>query len=172
MASIMDNTKPAVNTTEPAAAQNVEVTATQTQEDYEAKIAALEAEKAKAIEEGANWKLAALKNKGKTAPSDTEESEEERIERRVQEELSAKEVARIEAEKETLLKKLAKENKELKLANLNKTNTPPAAIGSHSEAQPMKDTLVTSDQLAAFKARGWTEKDIERYKKNLQRYAR
>ena len=61
--------------------------------------------------------------------------------------------------------------KELKLANLNKTNMPPASQGGHSEGQPVRSTAVTSEQLAAFKARGWSDKDIERYKKNLQRYS-
>jgi hypothetical protein len=168
MASIMDDTKPAVNTTEPAAVQETVIPTVQTQEDYEAKIAALDADKAKAIEEAANWKVAALKNKGKLP--DTDESEEERIARIVAEKLSTNKVEAIDTEKDALLKKMAKENKELKLANLNKTNMPPASIGSHSEAQPVKDTVITQEQLDAFKKRGWTEKDIERYKKNLGRY--
>jgi len=80
-------------------------------------------------------------------------------------------LAEIAQEQDALIKKALKENRELKLAQLNKTNTPPASVGTHSEGQMVKDTLVTPDQAAAFKARGWSDKDIEKYKKNLQRYS-
>ncbi len=63
-----------------------------------------------------------------------------------------------------------KENKELKLALSNKTTSgPAAAIGTHSEAPVVQDTLVTNEQMAAFKAKGWSDKDIERYKQNLRK---
>lgn len=167
----MDKDQKAVNTTQPAAVETTVTTSTtaavDNNEDVEAKIAALEADKAKAIEEAANWKVAALKAKSKEVLED--ESEEERISRIVNEKLSATKIAAIDNEKEALLKKLAKENKELKLANANKTGTP-VSTGTHSEGQVVKDTLVTSEQMAAFKTRGWSDKDIERYKKNLQKY--
>lgn len=164
----MNEQKPAVNTTPAAAPEKVE-TSTTTIEDIETKVLALEADKARLIEEAANWKVAALKYKSKTEV-DPDETEEEKIRRVTHEELSKKEIAHIEAQKDQLLKQLAKENKELKLANLNKTVIPPQSIGIHSEGQPVKDTLITQEQLLAFKAKGWTDKDIERYKKNLQKY--
>lgn len=166
----MDNKdKDAVNTPPAAAPEKTEIPAVTT-EDAEARIAVLESEKAKAIEEASNWKLAALKNKNKGTQSE-DESEEDRIARIVQEKLSETKIAQIDTEKEVLLKKLAKENKELKLAQLNKNGTPPAAIGSHSETVAVKDTAITPEQMAAFKARGWSDKDIERYKKNYQKYS-
>lgn len=152
--------------TETATTQQT-VTPTGTEGEAEARILQLEAEKNKAIEEAANYKLAFLKAKNKNKEDLDEESEEDRISRIVSEKLTATKIAQIDVEKEELLKKLAKENKELKLAQLNKTNTPAAAIGAHSETTVVTDTLVTPEQITALKARGWTDKDIERYKKNF-----
>lgn len=159
----MDKDKIAVNTPE-AAAPQTEVVAV---DDNEAKIAALESEKAKLIEENANWKVAALKYK---KGEDTED-DEERMTRIAQKALSDSRLAEIAREQDSIIRKALKENRELKLAGLNKTPVVPAAQGTHSEATPVRDTLVTQEQIAAFKARGWSEKDIERYKKNLQRYS-
>jgi hypothetical protein len=166
----MDKEPTAVDTPQTAAPETIVPPTIDETGDTEALIAKLEAEKAKAIEEAANYKLAFLKEKSRKDDDFENETEEERTRRLVQEELSRTKIAQIDAEKEELLLKLARENKELKLANLNKTTTPPASMGSHSESIPSRDTLVTPEQLDAFKARGWTDQDIERYKKNLQRY--
>lgn len=144
-------------------------TQTATPDDVEAKIAALETEKAKLISDNANYKVALMK-RDKNG-SEIEESEEEKTRRIVRETLAEAKISQIDSEKEALLKKTLQENKELKLAHLNKTDIP-ASTTTHSEGQQVKDTLVTPDQLAAFKARGWTDKDIERYKKNVVRYGR
>jgi hypothetical protein len=135
------------------------------------KIAELEAEKAAILEREANYKVAYLKEveKNKNLGAD-EESEEDRIRRITREELAQREIARIDTEKEELFKKTLKENKELKLAIQNKIPGSATGGGASTEQPAVHDTLVTPEQLAAFKARGWTDKDIERYKKNLQRY--
>ncbi len=52
----VNTSSPAVENTTPKVAEVVD--------DAEARIAQLEADKAKLIEEGLNWKIAALKNKG------------------------------------------------------------------------------------------------------------
>ncbi len=165
----MDTTKPAVTT--PQTAAPVTEPAVVSTEDYEAKVTALEAEKARLIEEGANWKLAALKAKGKLKESpDAQETDDEKTRRIMREEIANSRLGQIDAEREALLKKALKENKELKLAQFNRTTTTPSgAIGTHSEGQKVQDTLITPEQLAAFKARGWDDKQIERYKKNLLR---
>lgn len=141
--------------------------------DLEARYAALEAEKAKLIEEGANYKLAYLKeakrNKGNEIP---EGDDDERIRRIANEALANSQLAEIARQQDAMLKNALKENKELKLAQLNKTSGVPSAIGSHTEGKAVSDTLVTPEQLVAFKARGWSEKDIERYKKNLLKNTR
>lgn len=139
-------------------------------DDTEARIAALEAEKARLIEEGANWKVAALKYKKEGKQENFEEDDEDRMRRIAAETLANSRLVEIAREQDDIIKRALKENKELKLAQLSKTGTPPVAQGTHSEGQAVQDTLVTADQMAAFKARGWTDKDIERYKKNLQKY--
>ncbi len=166
-----EETKP-VKIDETAGAHTTDDTSTVTIEDAEARIAELEAEKLKAIEEASNYKVAFLKEKSKNkqGDDDDDESEDERIERKINEKLAATKIAQIDAEKEALIQKTLKENKELKLAVLNKTGVP-AFMGTHNESIEVKDTAVTPDQMAAFKAKGWSDKDIERYKKNLNRYA-
>jgi hypothetical protein len=145
------------------------VDSTETIEDVEARIAKLEEEKA-------NYKLAFLKEKSKNKHNSDdddyeEETEEERIERIVNEKIAEKKILEIDGEKDKLLKQLAKENKELKLAHLHKPTDKPTTMGSHSEGVSVTDTTVTPEQLQAFKNRGWTEKDIERYKANLKKYS-
>lgn len=129
-------------------------------DDAEARIAQLETEKE-------NYRKAYLKaSKGKD-PEGTE-SDEDKMKRIAEEAVANSRLADISREQDAIIKSALKENRELKLASMNKT-TPPANMGSHSESQPVRDTLVTPDQMAEFKRRGWSDKDIERYKKNLQR---
>lgn len=166
----MNENKDAVNTKESAATTTV-VPAVESGEDYELKIKSLEDEKNKLIEETANWKLAALKAKGKVHedPEDDEDLEQ-KMRRISQETLAGSRLAEIAREQDEILKKALKENKELKLAQLNKT-TAPASVGSHTETTTVRDTLVTPEQEAALRARGWDDKKIERYKKNYLRYS-
>lgn len=158
----MENKNNAVNGTQSAAAVIVA-------DDLEEKVNTLEAEKARLIEENANWKLAALKNKGKIKDENLDEDEEEKMQRIANEAIANSRLAQITREQDVIIKKALKENKELKLAQINRTTNPPAAMGGHSETQQVADTLVTQEQLNAFKARGWSDKDIARYKKNLGR---
>lgn len=159
----MDKDK-AVNTPEPAAAQTVVV------DENEARIATLEAEKAQLTTEAANYKLGMLKAKAKAKEEGTEPDEDERMEAVARKALADSRLADIAREQDTIIQKALKENRELKLAAMNKKE-PSAAVGTHSEAPTVQDTQVTSDQMAAFTAKGWDEKKIERYKKNLARYA-
>ncbi len=167
----MNEDTTATVTTETIAPQIVEASTTlTTNEDAESRLAELEAQKQKAVEEAANYKLAYLKEKSKKQETFEDETEDERIERIVNQKIADTKIAQIDAEKEALLRKALKENKELKLAQMNRTTTPPAGMGTHSEGPTVQSTLVTPDQMSAFKAKGWTDKDIERYKKNLQKY--
>lgn len=152
-----------VQSNDQAAATDQTVTPTGTEGDAEARIAALEIERN-------NYKMALLKEKGKKKPEVFEdETEDDKIQRIVDERIAASKIAQIDAEKESIYQKALKENKELKLAQLNKTTTPPAAMGTHSESIAVTDTMVTPEQMAVLKLKGWTDKDIERYKKNLQK---
>lgn len=136
------------------------------------RIKELEAEKAVILEREANYKVAYLKevDKNKQLGNPEDETEDEKIRRITREELAKKEIAAIDKEKEELFQKTLKENKELRLANQNKPPANPTGGGGSTEQPIVQSTLITPEQLAAFKQRGWTEKDIERYKKNLQRY--
>ncbi len=141
------------------------------EDDNEARIKALEEEKAKLMVERENYKVGMLKAKAKAQDEDSADDEDTRIDRKVQEAIANSRLVEIAREQDALIQKTLKENKELKLARLNKTE-PAAALGTHSESTPVKDTLVTPDQMTAFKKMGWNDKDIERYKKNLQRYGK
>lgn len=129
------------------------------EEDLEAKLAQLETEKE-------NYRKAYLKEAAKTRVEPADEDEDDKINRKVNEALANSKLADIAREQDEIIKKALKENKELKLAQLNKT-TPPAAVGAHSESTPVTDTLVTSDQMAQFKSWGWDDKKIQAYKSNL-----
>jgi hypothetical protein len=170
----MDKDANAIKTDEPIVApvEEVKVVAS-TEDDLAAKVAELEAEKAKITVEAANYKLAFLKEKSKKTEEpneDEEESIEDKMRRIAAETLANSRIAAIEAEKDALIQKALKENKELKLANLNKTVVPPAAMGIHTESPAVVDTLITAEQMQAFKVKGWSDKDIERYKTNLKKY--
>ena len=169
--------KKAVEEAEKAAAQkkldDAKLEAEKVAGEAEARIEALEKEKAQAIVEMSNWKLAALKAKGKIKKEDpdSEDGEEGQPDVRaiIQEELSKTRIGQIDAEKDVLLKRLAKENKELKLAQASKTTIVTATGASDEGGAKVQDHLVTPQQIEAFKKMGWTDKDIERYKKNLSR---
>ncbi len=139
-------------------------------DDAETRVAALEAEKSKLIVERENYKVAFLKEKNKGNNEDVVLTDEDKMTQIAQKAISDSRIAEIMREQDDIIKKALKENKELKLARSN-APTPPASVGSHSESTPVRDTTITAEQLAAFKAMKWTEKDIERYKKNLHRYA-
>lgn len=158
----MEIEKPAVETTTSEAAPEQVVTPTLTpEEDLEAKYKALEVEKE-------NYKSAFLKEKAKHKEPVSEGTDIRAI---VQEELQNSRIVQIAQEQDSIINKALKENKELKLASLNsQTKTPPAAVGSHTESVPVTDTSVTQDQVKYFKETlKWSDKDIERYKKNVRR---
>lgn len=134
-------------------------------DDAETRYKALEEEKE-------NYRKAYLISESKRkAGEDSEPEGDEKMEAVARKVLADSRLAEIAREQQTIIDKTLKENRELKLAQLNRKE-PAAAMGSSSESIPVKDTLLTTDQAGALKAKGWTDKDIERYKKNLQRNAR
>lgn len=140
-----------------------------TEDGLEAKNIALEAEKARLIEERENYKIAYLKEKSKKESSGETMGDDERLRHIAREELATSKISEVNKQQEEVNQKIRKENKELKIALLNKKDIP-AAAGSSTESVTVKDTLITPEQMSAFKARNWNDKDIERYKKNIQRY--
>jgi len=165
-------------TTTEASAQTIvseEVKSPTVEVDLEEKNRILEEEKAQLIKEKSNqvnYKEAYLKLRKKKGIENEDEpvDDDERLREIAREEMRNSRLAEITREQDLIIKKALQENKELKLANLNKsTQTPPAGTAVHSESKPVQSTSITADQMAYFKSKGWTDKDIERYKKNLQR---
>src|SRR5690348_15635483 len=115
------------------------IVAVDTANDAEAKIAALEAEKAKLLTERDNYKTAYLKDVKKDGSRNPEETDEERARRIVREELMNSQISKIDSEKEALLQKALKENKELKLAQLNK-GAPLNSTTTSTDTVGVKDT--------------------------------
>ncbi len=162
----MDETK-AVNTTESAATQAEVVTVV----DYEAQLVALKEENAKIVTERDNYKIGMLKEKAKSKGEDFEEEEDERMERIAKKALADSRLAEIAREQDLIIRAALKENKELKLARLNKNETT-TVKGSSTESTPVRDTLVTPEQMRHFtEVLKWDAGKIERYKKNLQKVA-
>lgn len=139
------------------------------QDDLEAKNASLETEKVRLQQEAANYRAAYLKEAGKNKTG--EEEEDERMTRIAQKALADSRLAQIAVEQDAIIQKALKENRELKLAQLNKTQIP-VSTSTHTEGQPVKDTMITPEQMAQFKSMGKSDKWIENYKKNLARNTR
>lgn len=134
-------------------------------DDAEARYKALESEKE-------NYRKAYLISEAKRkSGEDSEPVEDEKMAEVARKVLAESRIAEIAREQQVIIDKTLKENRELKLAQLNRKE-PPAVAGASTESIAVKDTLVTADQSAAFKAKGWTDKDIESYKKNLARNSR
>lgn len=130
-------------------------------DDAETRLKQLETEKE-------NYRQAYLKEVDRNRVARTEgiiSEDEERMTNIARKVLTDSQISGLDSEREALLTKALKENKELKLAHLNKTGIP-ASMGSSTETIGVKDTLITPDQMASFKAKGWDDKTIERYKKN------
>jgi hypothetical protein len=147
-----------------------------TMEDLEAKVLALEEEKNRLNEETANYKKAFLKEKKKKGESFDEgedEDAEDKMRRIAREALAESRLGEIARELSAISVRALKENKELKLANMNRPPTNPTATGVHTEGPVVKDTMVTPEQATYFKnVMKWSDQDIERYKKNQQRNAK
>ncbi len=167
---------------EKAAAAKAEADAAQAKLDEEAKAALeadkvtlIEAENAKLREERDNYKEVALKRLGKL-PADSEflgdsgADISSLIEEKVKIALIDKEIARKELEKELEIKRITKENAELRLAIKNR---PEGSIGGDSGGSiEVKDNVFTSEQIAVLKKRALSlkadpDKFVENAKKNL-----
>lgn len=171
-----DKDKQVVNQNEGQATGSQTANPAETTEGETAKrIAELEAENQKLASERDNYKEGMLKAKGKISgegsSESTEETEDERVRRIVREEEINKDIAKNNAEKDALLKKVLRENEELKLASMNRNQTS-TATGSSTENTGgiVKSTIITPEQENYFRnTLKWSDKDIERYKHNLRK---
>ena len=142
---------------------------TMTEIDAGARIAELEAEKAKLATERDNYRIGMLKAKGKTpVVLDEDEGEDDKIRRISSETLADSRLADIARELDSIIKKALIENKELKMALKNKPSTIAVSTGSESTQAVATSGILSKEDIDIAKARGWSDKKIELLKKNIQ----
>ena len=152
------------------------VTPTTTEVDSETLLAQKDAEIAKITEERENYRKGMLKAKGKL-PEESElddsapEGMEALIDRKVQEKFLSTKEAQLQAEKDALIKATMKRNKELELALKNRGQiTSTSGQGSNQDRPEGKvDNILSNDQINSLKAKGWDDKKIESFKKNMSK---
>lgn len=139
--------------------------------DYLAAISALEDENKRLTTERENYRGAYLKASSKLkdkniAPEEQASYDDERLQRIVDERLASSQLMANQQKMADLIKKMARENQELKLSSQNKPGSSSAMSGTATAAvAPTTSGSATIDQVA--KARNWSPKMVERYKKNL-----
>jgi hypothetical protein len=135
--------------------------------DPEIVISSLLDENKKLAAERENYRKGMLKAKGKLTEDDEPEDLETIIDRKVNEKLLNSQWIESQRRLEETAKKLARENKELKLAAINKAPKTSQGAGSGAAAQPADATL-SAEKLAHLKnVLKWDEAKIEKFKKNL-----
>lgn len=116
---------------------------------------------AKTAEERDNYKEGMLKAKGKLK-SDGKEEEEDT------EPVNGK--GKDSSELAVVVKELLKQNKELTVAAVNRSQIATSGQGGSSESKvEVGDNLLSTAQLKDLKSRGWDDKKIARLKENLQK---
>ncbi len=159
---------------ETAVTQPESVTQTTNEVDYEAELAKKDAEIAKIAQEKENYRRGMLKAKGKLPDEDDNSSNDEdldaKIDRKVQEKYLATREAQVIAEKDALILASAKKLKELTLALKNRNQVSSSSgQGSNQDRQEVRtDSTLSEDQINSLRSKGWDDKKIEQFKKNLK----
>ncbi len=112
-----------------------------------------------------SWKKKAKKNRDEDEEEDfdEEESNDDRMRRIIREEMAQTDLARANAEKEEIIKKIIRENKEIKTALKNKaqiSNLPGGSSQESSTGEGQKNTIWTKEQLDYFKSKGIDPKKV------------
>ncbi len=156
--------------------QEIVVTPTTTEVDYEAVLAQKDKELSEVKQERENYRKGMLKAKGKLpeeeeSDNSTPEGMEALIDRKVQEKFLSTREAQLQADKDAAIKALAKRNKELETALKNRGQvTSPSAAGSNQDRQEGKtDTYFSNEQISALRAKGYDDAKIETLKKNMSK---
>lgn len=166
-----EETKVVETKTETATVQQ-EATVNAAEVDYEAVLAQKDAELAQVRTERENYRKGMLKAKGKPVESsgdEEDETQEDMVRRVTREELSRTKEAQLQSEKDALIAKTLKRNKELEVALKNRGQIlSTSAQGSNKEKPEGKaDSYFSNDQIQALKAKGWSDKKIEAAKQNI-----
>ncbi len=172
----MDNKNNAVEAKNQSAATdqgaNAQPTPAEKEVDYEQVLTAAR-ERTRALEDQvANLRVGILKAKGKL-PTDEEDNLDPKqldvlVEQKVKEALLSQELEKARTYESSEVSRLAKRTKELELALKNRPHVSPTAVGSHSEG-PIVSGSYSKEEQDMFKAKGWDDKKIQAYKKNLAR---
>ncbi len=155
----------------------METTSTQQSQevDYEAELAKVNATLEQTKVEKENYRKAYLKNAGGNPPEEDDNSSngtediDSKVKRLVSEQLLATKEAEAQADKDRIISNMAKKLKETTLALKNRGQiTTTSGQGSNEEkAEGKVDNVLANDQISALKAKGWSDKKIETFKKNL-----
>lgn len=142
--------------------------------EVDTKVTELEAKLAKMTEERDNYKTGLLQKKGKLPSEELNNEDVDGLSVADQVELALKnrDIEKALAEKEQEVKRIIRENSELKLALKNQ---PEGSIGGGgtSGVVEVKDNLLSKEQIEAIKAKAKSanldpEKFLERFKQNIK----
>lgn len=118
-----------------------------------------------------NYKKGMLKAKGKLKDDGTPEfveTDEEKFDRMFQEKMLDTQLSQANKEKDDIIKSAAKRISELETALKNRGGIVTAGSGSGSATKLIpKDPVLSEDIIATLKSKGWDDKKIDMYKKNL-----
>lgn len=142
--------------------------------DYLAAVAALEDENKRLTVERENYRSGYLKATSKLKlkdiePEDKMASDDERIRSIVAQQLADSQLMQNQQKMADLVKKMARENQELKLASVNKPGTSSAIAGAGAAPSPTLTQGISAETVDLMKKRGWSDKMIEKYKENLKK---
>jgi hypothetical protein len=123
--------------------------------DYEALLKEKDEKIAKITADKDNYRKMALKYKKGEEEVEPELSDEEKLRAIVKEELFNSDLAQAQREKDDLLAKLVRENKELKIANKNsvKSNLSPGGVGYDSSKKDEEKSEFSPQKIAQLKRR-------------------
>jgi hypothetical protein len=125
----------------------------------------------KLIEERDNYRTGLLKAKGKVSDEDEgdELSLDEKINRAVEERLQSAELLKVRANAEEVLKKVLQENRELKVALKNRSQSTAVSGGSTDKPSPQVSVL-SPEQKAELKRKNpkvWTDEKLKQLEASL-----
>lgn len=159
--------------------KKVENTASDSQDDLELQLAATEEALKQSLSERDNYKRGLLKAKGKVQEESVDDVPDEKLEaiidRKVQERLYDTKVVELQRQKDTLLNKAVKENKELKIALKNRSQIQNASTGTSADLSETKSPFFSQEQLAEIERRSkmiGVKIDPEKVKANLLKKAK
>lgn len=158
---------------EDKAAADAAVAAAKEPSEIEKQLAEKDDKIKKLTEDRDNYRRGLLAKKGKNDKGeDIDLTVDEKIAAGIEEALLNSSIAKESAEKDDLIKKALARNKELETTIKNRSQISTTESGSGNEIKIVpKDPVLSDEKLKQFKAMGWDEKKIERYKENLKKTA-